>query len=211
MIPLTYQIIGYAGSVLVAIALMMSSIIKLRLISLCGATCFVIYGLAIKAYPVAGLNFLIILIHCYHLYDAFTAKEYFKILFVRPESDYLRFFLNFYNREIERFLPGFSYHPSETQITFFILRDMVPAGLFIAEPRDRDALMITIDFVIPGYRDFKIGKFLFAEKAEVFKQKGVRKIYSEPGSSKHETYLRSMGFVPESSTDGERLYSLIIT
>jgi hypothetical protein len=144
------------------------------------------------------------------LHDAFTAKEYFKILFVRPESDYLRFFLNFYGREIERFLPGFFYHPSETQITFFILRDMVPAGLFIAEPRDRDALMITIDFVIPGYRDFKIGKFLFTEKAEVFKKKGVRKIYSEPGSPKHETYLRNMGFAPESSSDGKRLYGLMI-
>jgi hypothetical protein len=144
------------------------------------------------------------------LYDAFTAKEYFKILAVRPESDYLRYFLNFYDHEIKRFLPDFSYHPSETQITFFILRDMVPAGLFIAEPRDRDALMITMDFVIPGYRDFKIGKFLFSEKAEVFKKKGVRKIYSEPGSPKHETYLRSMGFVPERIVDGGRLYSLMI-
>jgi hypothetical protein len=210
MIPPTYQIVGYAGSVLVAIALTMRSIIKLRIFSLCGATCFVIYGLAIRAYPVAGLNFLIILIHCYHLHDAFTAKEYFKILMVRPESDYLRFFLNFYGDEVKRFFPDFSYHPSETQITFFILRDMVPAGLFIAEPRDGDTLMITIDFVIPGYRDFKIGKFLFAEKAEVFKERGIRKIYSEPGSPKHEAYLRRMGFVPESSTGGGLLYSLII-
>ncbi|MGH7601265.1 MAG: hypothetical protein ACREOI_33320, partial [bacterium] len=62
----------------------------------------------------------------------------------------------------------------------------------------------------PGYRDFKIGNFLFAEKAEVFKKKGVRKIYSAPGSPKHETYLRSMGFVPENSPAGERLYSLMI-
>ncbi len=205
-----YQILGYTGSVLVAVALMMSSIIKLRLISLCGATCFAIYGLAIRAYPVAGLNCLIIMIHCYHLYDAFTAKEYFKILFVRPESDYLRYFLNFYEHEIKRFLPEFSYHPSETQITFFILRDMVPAGLFIAEPLADNTLLIKIDFVIPGYRDFKVGKFLFAEKAEVFKERGVNKIRSEPGSHKHETYLQRMGFVPESLTGGGRLYALTI-
>ncbi|MCI0696877.1 hypothetical protein L0337_33340 [candidate division KSB1 bacterium] len=210
MIPLAYQILGYTGSVLVAVALMMASIIKLRIISLCGATCFAIYGLAIKAYPVAGLNFLIILIHCYHLYDAFTAKEYFKILAVRPESDYLRYFLNFYDHEIKHFLPDFLYRQSETQLTFFILRDMVPAGLFIAEPQAGDTLFIKIDFVIPGYRDFKIGRFLFAEKAEVFKERGVRKISSAPGSPKHEAYLRSMGFVPESSMAGERLYSLMI-
>jgi hypothetical protein len=210
MIPIFFQILGYTGSVLVAVALMMASIIKLRIISLGGATCFVIYGLAIKAYPVAGLNFLIILIHCYHLYDAFTAKEYFKILAVRPESDYLRCFLNFYDHEIKRFFPDFSYQRSESQITLFILRDMVPAGLFIAEPQADNALFIKIDFVIPGYRDFKIGKFLFAEKAEVFKERGIRKIYSAPGSPKHEAYLRSMGFALESSPDSGRLYSLII-
>ncbi len=86
----------------------------------------------------------------------------------------------------------------------------MPAGLFIAEPRDRDALMITIDFVIPGYRDFEIGKFLFVEKVEMFKEKEVRKIYSAPGSPIHEAYLRSMGFALENSPDSGRLYSLMI-
>jgi hypothetical protein len=51
---------------------------------------------------------------------------------------------------------------------------------------------------------------LFLEKAEVFKERGVRKVYSEPGSPKHEAYLRSMGFVPEHSPAGELLYGLTI-
>jgi hypothetical protein len=205
-----FQILGYAASALVAIALMMTSIIKLRMISLCGAACFVVYGLAIRAYPVAILNFFIILIHLYHLHDAFTAKEYFKLLAVSPQSEYLQFFLNFYAQEIKKFLPNFSYAPSETQLTFFILRDLVPAGLFIAEPHGNQALMIKIDFVIPGYRDFKIGQFLFVEKSEIFKAKGLRKIYSESGTPKHEGYLRRMGFVPDSSQPGEPLYGLAL-
>jgi len=203
-----FQIVGYSASILVAIALMMTSIIKLRIISLCGAAGFVIYGLAIRAYPVAILNAFIILIHLYHLHDAFTAKEYFKLLAVSPQSEYLKFFLNFHDQEIKKFLPNFSYAPSETQLAFFILRDMVPAGLFIAEPRGSEALMIKIDFVIPGYRDFMIGEFLFTEKSEIFKEKNVRKIYSEPGTLKHETYLRRMGFFPDGSQPGEPLYSL---
>lgn len=203
-----YAIIGYIGSCLVATALMMSSIIKLRLISLSGAVCFVIYGMLIRAYPVAMLNFLIILIHLYHLHDAFTAKEYFKLLAIQPQSEYLKFFLDFYAAEIKKFLPRFSYQPVETQWRYLILRDMVPAGLFIAEPRGDDALLIRIDFVIPGYRDFKIGKFLFTEKSALFKEKGIRKIYSEPGTPKHEGYLQQMGFVPDQSQPRETLYSL---
>ena len=58
-----FHLIGYLGSGLVAIGLMMSSIIKLRLFSLGGAICFVIYGVLIRAYPVAMLNTFIILIH----------------------------------------------------------------------------------------------------------------------------------------------------
>jgi hypothetical protein len=205
-----YEIFGYAASALVATALMMTSIIKLRIISLCGATCFVVYGLLIGAYPVAALNSFVILIHLYHLHDAFTAKEYFKLLAIQPQSEYLKFFLNFYDREIKQFLPNFSYTPSETQVTYLILRDLVPAGLFIAEPRDREALMIKIDFVIPGYRDFKVGEFLFTEKSAIFKEKGARKIYSEPGTPKHESYLRRMGFALDHSPAGEALYSLAL-
>lgn len=205
-----YEILGYAASGLVATALMMTSIIKLRIISMCGAACFTVYGFVIGAYPVAMLNFFIILIHLYHLHDAFTAKEYFKLLAVQPHSEYLKFFLHFYEREIKRFLPDFSYVPSETQVTYFILRDMIPAGLFIAEPCEAEALMIKIDFVIPGYRDFKIGEFLFVEKAEMFKEKGIRTIYSAPGTPKHEAYLRRMGFAPEGRQPCEALYRLAI-
>jgi len=205
-----YAMIGYLGSGLVAAGLMMSSIIKLRFFSLGGAVCFVIYGLLIRAYPVAILNAFIILIHLYHLHDAFTAKEYFKLLAIQPQSEYLKFFLDFYAAEIKNFLPDFSYQPSERQWTFLILRDLVPAGLFIAEPRPDGALRIKIDFVIPGYRDFKIGNFLFTEKAKIFREKGVRKIYSAAGTPKHESYLWRMGFVFDVSPEGEELYSLMI-
>ena len=50
------QIIGYTGSVLVAVSLMMSNIVRLRWINLFGAGTFAIYGLLINAYPVFALN-----------------------------------------------------------------------------------------------------------------------------------------------------------
>ena len=41
------EFIGYAASILVAFSLMMSSILKLRIINLIGAITFVIYGLMV--------------------------------------------------------------------------------------------------------------------------------------------------------------------
>jgi hypothetical protein len=209
-LPNFYEVIGYLASALVAISLMMTSILKLRLVNLVGSTCFTVYGLLIGAYPVAVVNFLIVLINLYYLYDAYHTSEYFKLLAVSPESEYLQYFLRFYEKEIKRFLPDFSYNPGEGQIVFFVLRNLVPAGLLIARPLARDSILIDLDFVIPGYRDFKIGRFVFEQKAEVFKERGIRKVYSRPGTKKHAQYLRSMGFVPGERAEGEGLYGLVL-
>lgn len=62
-----WEWVGYLASVVVAISLMMSNIKKLRWWNLIGAALFVAYGVAIDAYPVALVNFFIILIDIYYL------------------------------------------------------------------------------------------------------------------------------------------------
>lgn len=64
-----YELLGYAASLLIAISLMMRSVLRLRLINLAGSVCFTVYGLAIRAYPVAFMNTLIVLINLYYLYE----------------------------------------------------------------------------------------------------------------------------------------------
>ncbi|WP_042273484.1 YgjV family protein [[Clostridium] dakarense] len=61
--------IGYAASILIVISLMMTSIIKLRIINSLGCFFFVVYGMYVKAYPVAISNAVIILINIYSLYN----------------------------------------------------------------------------------------------------------------------------------------------
>ena len=64
---ISYDMIGYAGSVLVMISLMMKSPIKLRIINGVGALFFCIYGVLTGAYPVLVLNAAIVVINLYHL------------------------------------------------------------------------------------------------------------------------------------------------
>lgn len=47
---LLLELIGYSAYLLIAISLMMSSILRLRIINSLGAVTFVVYGLAIGAY-----------------------------------------------------------------------------------------------------------------------------------------------------------------
>ena len=156
------ELVGYFASALIAVSLMMSSILRLRLINLVGAAIFSAYGVLIHAYPVAILNGLIVLVNGWHLLQLLRLKEFFQILPLRPESVYLPYFLDFYGAVIRRILPAFKYRPAENQIALFVLRDCNPVGVFIAEHQPDGVLRVLLDFVIPGYRDLKLGRFLFS-------------------------------------------------
>lgn len=208
--PLVLEIVGYVASVLVAISLMMSSILKLRLINLVGSAAFVVYGALIGAYPVAVVNLLIVFINLYYLRQMLGSREYFKLLQVRPDSEYLRAFLDFHADEIQRFLPGFAFVPDDRHMVFFVLRDMVPAGLFIGERRGDGALRVMLDFVIPQFRDFKTGRYLFRDQAHFFRAHGITEIVSGGGSKVHADYLRRMGFAPVNPADSASPYRLAV-
>jgi hypothetical protein len=194
------ELLGYVASILVAVSLMMRSLLRLRLINLAGATAFTLYGLLIEAYPVAAVNFFIVLIDVYFLYQMFRAQEHFSVAEVRPTSDYLHQFLKYYGADIRRFQPEFKHEAARPQNVYFILRDMVPAGLFILEPHAAGTAHIALDFVTPQYRDFQVGDFLFRRSPQIFQKNGVHTLVSPPGSPEHERYLQKLGFVRAGET-----------
>lgn len=187
------ELLGYTGSVLIAIAITMSSIVWLRVVNTAGAATFAVYGVLIHAYPVAVLNSFVVFVNCYYLSGMFRAKSFFQLLKLKPDSEYLNYFLNFHGREIADILPDFQYRPAENQVTLFILRDCAPVGVFIAEQK-ASQLRVVLDFVIPGYRDLKLGRFLFQEQAGFFRERGIREIVIAPRTKKFGAYLVKVGF-----------------
>ena len=206
--PLIYEIIGYVASVLVAISLMMSKIVTLRVVNLVGAATFSFYGYLIGSIPVAAMNGFIVLINIYYLQQMFRSETFFKLLEVSTESDYLRYFLNFYEKDIKKTQSGFKQSPENNSICVFVLRDMVPAGLVIGHPNENGILTIDVDYVIPQYRDFKIGHYLFNDKKSFFVNKGITEIRAYAGTASHKQYLMHIGF---SVDDRENWYYLSLT
>jgi GNAT superfamily N-acetyltransferase len=204
------ELLGYAASVLVAVSLMMSRIVRLRVINLVGSLAFTAYGLLIGAYPVAAVNGFIVVINVWFLARMLRAREYFRILEIEADSEYLRYFLSVHEADVRRFLPGFAHAPERGELTFFVLRDLVPAGLFIGEAREDGCLWVRLDYVIPAYRDFKIGRYVYGESADFFRARGIRRIVSPSGTPEHARYLRKMGFTPVDPANREGAYRLEI-
>jgi hypothetical protein len=190
-----YEILGYVASVLVAVSLTQSSVLRLRIINLLGAVAFTVYGVLISAYPVAVVNFFIVLINLYYLRGMMNTHEFFQIVDVNAESAFLRAFIAHYAEDMQRFYPSLDVEKIQPDVALIVLRNMVPAGVYLAH-RDNaqgdDALFVDVDYVTPQYRDFKTGRFIYDANRTLFDKRGIRRIFST--ITPDADYLKKMGF-----------------
>lgn len=193
--------IGYIGSVIVALSLTMTSMVKLRWTNLVGALFFTIYAIAIKAIPVALVNGFIVIIDVYYLFKMYTTKDFFTIQKVKADNEYLQQFIAFYKESIPKDFPHFFSSDSKNQMAFLVLRNMQVASVFIGSRQDDSSLEIDLDFAIPQYRDFKTGDFLFNKNAALFKEEGISKLRVKPHSKSQLKYYPKVGFVQDENTE----------
>lgn len=193
------ELLGYIASVIVAISLMMNSVIKLRLLNLLGSLFFSIYGFIIHSLPVGFLNLFICIVNIYYLAKMGKTSEYFSLFEVSTGSEYMKKFIEFYEKDLIRFFPYFNSIKNHLLSKnndihyYFILRDLIPAGLLITEKK-QDHFYIHLDYVIPAYRDFRIARFLFIENVDYFINKGYEKMITHSGHNLHASYLKKIGF-----------------
>jgi hypothetical protein len=124
---------------------------------------------------------------------------------VKADNKYLLEFLAFHQNEMQTFFPGFSYKPELNTVSFFVLRNMSVAGIFLAHREEGDVLKVGLDYVIPEYRDYKNGRYVYHRLAIFFEMAGYKKIVVESKSKKYEKYLQKMGFVKAENGFYEKL------
>lgn len=186
--------IGYLASILILVSMLMSSVLKLRLVNLTGSAMFSIYGFLIGSLPVGLMNLFVVFANIYHLYRMSNVKEHFNTLEIKRDNRYLKAFIDFYQNDIVRFFPRFEYNDDLNTYSFMVLRNMAVAGVFLARDYGEKHLFIGLDYVIPQYRDLKPGKYIYKDKAEFFKSQGYEYLCTVPHTQKHAKYLEKMGF-----------------
>ena len=66
-VDVVFEVISYLGSTFVLISFLLKDVKKIRLINIVGAVFFVIYGIYFKAWAIAILNCILIVVHIYYL------------------------------------------------------------------------------------------------------------------------------------------------
>ncbi|HPH85372.1 MAG TPA: hypothetical protein PLC48_07915 [Ferruginibacter sp.] len=207
MIEIIAQALGYIASILLAISLMVNNDLKFRWLNTFGCLAFICYGILIHAFPVILTNTLLLLINMYYLIKIYRATENFDLLeFEQVKDDrLLGKFLSFYKADIHAYFPD--YIPTDTgkRVSFVVLRDIVIANIFVAELGDNGIAEVKINYTVPKYRDYKVGKFIFEQEKKFLLSRGVSSLqYSNVHHPNHRAFIEKMGFTknPEEGDNG---------
>lgn len=193
-----YELIGYAGSVLIVISLAMSSIIKLRVINLIGALTFGLYGVLIGSMPVLITNVVISGLNIWYLRKELTTRAQLNVVPVEIDDPFLVEFLHHYAPDIEQFRPGFVL-PAVSDVAFVMMRDVSLAGVFIGSDTGGGELRVDLDYVAPPYRDLRSGASLYGDRGERFTDRGWTSLLVVDVDKTQKDYFLRMEFVDSGS------------
>lgn len=186
------EAIGYLGSFLVVISMLMTSVNRLRIVNTVGSLIFTVYAFIIGSYPTAFMNMCIIGINLYQLYHLAIKDKNFKLLRVNAEDGTVQYLLELYEKDIKKFFPSAAIEASkDCDCVFMVTCDTACAGLLLGNETEEGEIRIIIDYATPAYRDTSVGKYLYARLPE----HGIKRLIFSSKSQGHEDYMKKMGFI----------------
>lgn len=183
------EMIGYLGSILVLISMLMSSVIKLRLINTIGSVIFTVYAFIIQTYPTAILNVILIGVNIYNLIKLLKTTKDYDMVEVKAEDSFVGYFLEHYKKDIEIYFPDFKNADCAFDAAYIICCKAEPAGILLGKRND-DEIEISLEYSTPEYRDCSVGRYLYSKLSE----KGFKKLVYKTVEKKHAEYLEKMGY-----------------
>ena len=200
-------ILGYLAFILLAISLLVNNEIRFRWLNSLGSISFVLYGLMIDAFPIIITNGLLLCINIFYLIKIYTTDEDFDLIEFFSTDSLIQKYFSFYQKDILTFFPNFSLQDKENELRFIVLRDLVFANIFVAQISPEGIAFVKINYTVPKYRDFKVGRFIFEKENKYLRSKGIKQIvYKEVINKNHIQFLKIMKF-KKVIIDGNQCYT----
>lgn len=187
------EVFGYIGSALVVISMLMSSIVKLRVINTVGSVISGTYAVICGAIPLALMNACLIAINIYGLVKLLKIKQAYDLVTGEADEALVSYFLNRYEDDIRSYFPEFEHTRAGGNRAYIVCCDGNPAGLLLGR-ENNGVLDILIDYSTPVYRDCSVGAYLYShmDSGSIHTLR-----FSEKASAAHISYMKKMGFVQE--------------
>ncbi len=188
------EVFGYIGTALVIVSMLMTSVVKLRVINICGSVISTIYAIIGNAWPIVLLNTSLILINVIQLIRMSRSKVTFNRVISDVSDNSVLYFLSLYDDDIKKYFPEHSLKAFENCTVYTAYIGSEAVGIIIGESAG-DRMDIRLDYSTPKYRDLSVSTFLFSK----LREDGITTLSAASGVPEHKKYLLRMGF----SCDGD--------
>ena len=200
------EIIGWAGSAVLVYSLMQTRVLRFRVLNLGASVVLTGYNAALGVWPMVAVNAAIVVINVVHIVRLLRTRDdaaTYEVVEVGPREDYLQHVLRRHAADIERHNPGFTWDGARPGASsFLVLGDTETVGVVLVthDTDDPTTGHVELDYVLPRFRDFSVGKFVYRQGG-LLSRLGFRRLVASPRMSDARTYFPRVGFRP----DGERL------
>ncbi|MDP5182014.1 hypothetical protein QOZ88_05140 [Blastococcus sp. BMG 814] len=199
------DLVGWFGSALLVYSLLQTRVLRFRVLNLLAALVLVGYNAVIAVWPMVAMNVVIAAINAAviwrlqrHRHDVRS----YDVVPIGPGEPYLRHVLERHRQDIRRFHPHVQWPPAEGEpLAFLVLTSGdtggETAGVVLAHrTQDRATARIDVDYVLPRYRDFTPGEFVYRPDGP-FAASGVRRVLAPRDVRGADAYLARTGFRAE--------------
>ena len=145
------DIIGYVGSALIVISMMMTSMVKLRVFNCCGCVVTIFYSIMISSYPVLALNALLLIVNLYQLFKHYTRIRNYDVIDAEVAGFTLKHFLNMHRQQIRTQNPMFFHRYPDSNYAKVAYCDDAVVGMIVGR-REGDTLEVYMDYLDPNFR-----------------------------------------------------------
>ncbi len=188
------EIFGYIGSALVVVSMLMSSVVKLRVINVAGSVISGTYALIIGSFPLALMNICLIIINVYNLYKLLKTEQKYDLVEGTSVDTFIGYFLDHYRQDIQTYFLGFDGKNVDIDRAYVVCCDGNPAGLILGKDLGNGVVDVALDYSTPAYRDCSVGAYVYSR----LQANGVKKLqFAQSAAEAHVGYLTKMGFVKE--------------
>ncbi|MFI2752792.1 hypothetical protein ACGIF2_05065 [Cellulomonas sp. P22] len=192
------DLLGWAGSALLVYSVLQSRMLRFRVLNLAASFALLVFNALIAVWPMAAMNAALCLINVWFIVSLVRSRRAgraFAWVPVAPQDAMLAHFLARHGADVAQFSPTATLPAAPGALHALVLHDDVVAGLVVAEPDGPGSWRLVVDYVVPGYRDYTAGSFLYSD-AGPFAAEHARRVVAGTDLVGLRTYLARAGFTP---------------
>lgn len=191
------EIIGWFGSALLVVSLVQTRVMRFRVLNAAASAVLIGYNLAIEVWPMVGLNTVLVGINTWIIVGLLRRRHdarAYDVVRLGVTEPFLAHLLARHAADISRFNPEPAELLAGAEHAFLVSEGDAVVGVVLSRPGAApDEQQVVLDYVLPPYRDFTPGEFVFRPDGP-FAQIGARRVLASPAMTAAEKYLDAVGF-----------------